>query len=178
LALRVIDQPYLIERLESHHDRAAFRCGVEPLDRYLTSQATQDIRRRVAGCFVAVEAGAPQVIAGYFTLAAMGIPLADVNAATAKKLPRYPVVPGVLMGRLAVSEQHRGKGLGAALLIDGVKRTLQADLMVFAMVVDAKDDAAVAFYQHHGFIPFVSVPMRLYLPLAEIAKQLGVATPK
>lgn len=166
---------YTIEPLANEHDRASFKSGVEPLDRYFTSQATQDIRRRVSACFVAVGTGT-KTVAGYYTIATTSIPLPDIAAATAKKLPRYPLVPAVRIGRLAVAEGHRGKGLGAALLVDGIARALRAEIMAFAIVVDAKDDAAVAFYKHHGFVAFTSAPMSLYLPLAEVAMQLGFAT--
>lgn len=163
---------FAIEALSSAHDRTAFRSGVEPLDRYLASQASQDVRRRVSACFVAVETGT-RTVAGYYTIASSSIPLSDVAAATAKKLPRYPLIPAVRVGRLAVAVSHRGKGLGAALLVDAVTRALRAEIMAFAVVVDAKDDAAAAFYRHHGFVPFVSAPMSLYLPLAEVARQIG-----
>ena len=164
--------PFTIETLSSRHDRSAIRCGVEPLDRYLAHQASQDVRRRVSACFVAVETGA-QTVAGYYTLAASSIPLPDIASDTARKLPRYPLVPAVRIGRLAVAEAHCGKGLGTALLVDGMTRTVRAEIMAFAMVVDAKNDAAAAFYQHHGFVAFASAPRVLYLPLAEIARQLG-----
>jgi GNAT superfamily N-acetyltransferase len=171
----MVERPlkFTVEPLGQDHDRAAFKSGVEPLDRYLATQATQDIRRRISGCFVAIEAGAAEQICGFYTLATTSIPLPDVSAAIAKKLPRYPLIPAVLIGRLAVAETYRGKGLGGALLVDGISRTLRADLMAFAVVVDAKDDAAASFYKHHGFVSFSSVPMRLYLPLAAAAKQLG-----
>ena len=166
---------YAIESLASAHDRAAFKSGVVPLDRYFTNQATQDIRRRVSACFVAVEDGA-KAVAGYYTIAMTSIPLSDIAPATAKKLPRYPLVPAARIGRLAVAEGHRGKGLGAALLVDAIKRALQTKNMAFAVVVDAKDDTAVAFYRHHGFIAFASAPMSLYLPLAEAARQFDIST--
>ena len=165
--------PFTIEPLSNDHHRAAFMSGVEPLDRYLATQATQDIRRRVSACFVAIEAGT-KTVAGYYTIATSSIPLPDIVAATAKKLPRYPLVPAVRIGRLAVAEIHRGKGLGAELLVDGITRALRAEIAAFAVVVDAKDDAAVAFYKHLGFTAFVSAPMSMYLPLAEAAKQLGL----
>ena len=168
--------PFEVEPLSDEHDRAAFRCGVDALDRYLANQASQDVRRRVAACFVAVEAGT-RAIAGYYTIASSSLPLPDIAAATAKKLPRYPLVPAVRTGRLAVAEGHRGKGLGAALLVDGITRALRAEIIAFAVVVDAKDDAATAFYRHHGFAALTSAPMSLYLPLAEAARKLGIPTP-
>ena len=166
--------PFAIEPLADDPDRAAFTCGVQPLDRYLGTQATQDIRRRICACFVAVETGT-KAIAGYYTIAASGIPLPDIAEVTAKKLPRYPMVPAVRIGRLAVASAQRGKGLGATLLVDGIERSLRAEIMAFAVVVDAKDDGAAAFYRHHGFIPFASVPESLYLPLAEARRRLGIA---
>ena len=165
--------PYAIEPLADVHDRTAFASGVAALDTYFASQATQDIRRRVAACFVAVERSSKTVV-GYYTIATSSLPLTDIAAATAKKLPRYPLVPAVRVGRLAVSSAHRGKGIGAGLLIDAIARSFRADLMAFAVVVDAKDAAAGAFYAHHGFIAFASAPMSLYLPIAEAAKQLGL----
>ena len=152
--------PYLIEALSDAHDRAAFNSGVATLDRYFASQATQDVRRRIAACFVAVERDTKTVV-GYYTLATSSLPLTDIDAATAKKLPRYPLFPAVRIGRLAVSSSQRGNGIGAGLLIDAIARSFRADLMAFAVVVDAKDDAAAAFYKHHGFISFASVPMSL-----------------
>ena len=168
--------PFVIEPLSDAHDRVAFDSGIAALDRYFASQATQDLRRRIAACFVAVERDTKTVV-GYYTIATSSVPLTDIAAATARKLPRYPLVPAVRIGRLAVAISQRGKGLGAGLLIDGIARSIRADIMAFAVVVDAKDDAAVAFYKHHGFIAFASAPMSLYLPLAEAAKQLGLAKP-
>jgi GNAT superfamily N-acetyltransferase len=165
--------PFAIEPLASTHDRAGFRSGVEPLDRYFATQVSQDVRRRVSACFVAVERSSRAVV-GYYTMAASSVPLPDIAAATAKKLPRYPLVPAVRVGRLAVAESHRGQGLGAGLLIDAIERALRSEIVAYAMVVDAKDDAAVAFYKHHGFTAFTSAPMSLYLPLAEAAKALGL----
>jgi len=75
-----------IEPLGSHHDRKAFGCGVEALDRYLRELATQDIKRRVSNCFVAVGEGGS--IAGYYTFAAASFPLGELPADQAKRLPR------------------------------------------------------------------------------------------
>ena len=168
--------PFRIEALGPAYDRTAFRCGVEVLDRYFAAQVTQDIRRRVSACFVAVEQ-VTGVVAGYYTIAASSIPLPDLAPETAKKLPRYPLVPAVRVGRLAVAEGHRGKGLGAGLLVDAISRALRAEIAAYAIVVDAKDEGAVAFYKHHGFIAFAGAPMTLYLPLAQAARAMGLAQP-
>lgn len=168
--------PFRIEALSSSHDRAGFRSGVEPLDRYFATQVTQDIRRRVSACFVAIEQTSGAVV-GYYTVAASSIPLPDLAPDIANKLPRYPLVPAVRIGRLAVTQSHRGKGLGAGLIVDAIGRALRAEIAAFAIVVDAKDDGAAAFYKHHGFIAFTGSPMTLFLPLAQAARAMDIAQP-
>lgn len=158
--------PFLLAPLDAAHDRAGFKSDSEPLNRYLQEQVTQDIRRRVAACFVAVADG-PR-IAGYYTLASASLLLADLPASTSKKLPRYPTVPAIRMGRLAVDQAFKGKGLGGALLADALDRAARSEIAAFALMVDAKDEAAVAFYQHHGFIALPELPLTLFLPLATV----------
>jgi ribosomal protein S18 acetylase RimI-like enzyme len=155
---------FRIDPLNSAHDRKSFASGVAPLDRYLHELAMQDVRRRVSNCFVALDPAG--VIAGYYTFAATSLPLTELSATEAKRLPRYPLLPAGLIGRLAVDERFQGRKLGSALIIDAAQRATRADSAIFALVVDAKDDAAVRFYQHHGFQRFVSRPMSLFLPLA------------
>jgi GNAT superfamily N-acetyltransferase len=161
---------YLIAPLGEAHDRTNFNCGVAALDRYLRTQAGQDIRRHIANCFVAGPAGSNDV-AGYYTLSAASITLGDLRDDVVRRLPRYPVVPAARIGRLAIDQRHQGQGLGAAMLFDASERALRSDAAIFAILVDAKDDQAAAFYRHHGFAPFKSRPLTLYLP-AGTAKKL------
>jgi len=147
----------------------AFQSDSQALNRYLREQASQDIRRRVAACFVALAEG--QRIAGYYTLASASLLLADLPASTGKKLPRYPTVPAVRMGRLAVDRAFKGKGLGGALLADALDRSARSEIAAFALMVDAKDDAAAAFYRHHGFLALPDSPFTLFLPLASVLSQ-------
>ena len=158
---------FLIEPLGPDHDRSAFLCGTEALDRYFREQVTVDVRRRATACYVALEDPGAK-IAGYYTLAAAGVPLAEMPAALAKRLPRYPSVPVARLGRLAVDQDYRGRKLGSALLWDAVARSLRSEIAVFALIVDAKDDQAEAFYLHHGFVPFGSQPRQLVLPLTKL----------
>lgn len=158
---------FVIEGLGADHDRAGFSCGIEPLDRYFRDQVTQDVRRRATACYVALEISGDRV-AGYYTLAAAGVPLAEIPAPLAKRLPRYPSVPVARLGRLAVDQAYRGRKLGSALLWDAMTRCLRSEVAVFALVVDAKDDQAEAFYRHHGFISFGHQPRQLVLPLAKL----------
>ena len=160
---------FFIEPLGPTHDRASFHSGVAPLDRYLREQAMQDIRRRVTACYVALEAPGAE-IAGYYTLAAGGVALTDLPELIARRLPRYPSVPVARLGRLAVGQAYRGQKLGSALLWDAGMRALRSEIAAFALVVDAKDESAEAFYLHHGFVSLGSQLRQLFLPLATFAK--------
>lgn len=159
---------YAIEPLNAGHDRSGFSCGLESLDRYLLQQAGQDLRRRVAAPFV-LQDWENKRIAGYYTLCATGIELQDLPPQQVKKLPRYPVIPATLLGRLAIDERYQGQGLGNFLLFDAFGRSLRSEIASYAVVVEAIDEKASAFYQHHQFIPFPDQPRRLYLPMASIA---------
>ena len=160
--------PFELAPLVAGHDRAGFNSDSEPLNRYLREQVTQDIRRRVAACFVALAQG--QRIAGYYTLASASLLLTDLPASTGKKLPRYPTVPAVRMGRLAVDQAFKGKGIGGALLADALDRAARSEIAAFALMVDAKDETAVNFYRHHGFITLPDSPLTLFLPLATVQR--------
>ena len=161
---------FRLEVLRAEHDRKAFSCGVEPLDRYFREQASQDIRRRVSACFVAIDEST-SAIAGYYTLAAGGVPLDEMPSQLAKRLPRYASVPVVRMGRLAVDRHYRGKKLGAALLWDAVLRATRSEIAAFALVVDAKDTTAADFYRHHGFVALDDEQRRWLLPLSNVTEK-------
>lgn len=152
---------------DAAHKRATFSSGSEPLDSYFKLQLTQDIRRRVAACFMALTKELR--IAGYYTLASASVPLTDLPPDISKKLPRYSMVPAVLMGRLAVDQNFKGQGLGGALLADALRRAALSQIAAYAMIVDAKDEAAAAFYRHHGFISLPDSPLKLFLPLATVS---------
>lgn len=164
-------KPYSIEPLGKAHDRSAFSCGNEVLDRYLREQAGQDARRHAAAPFVLVEKN-KTVVLGYYTLSSFGIFLEDLPEATAKKFPRYPLVPATLLGRLAVDENYKGKGLGELLLVDALKRSYEQAHVIgsAAVVVEALDEAAVAFYRHFDFLPFPNHPHRLFLPMKTVGR--------
>lgn len=158
-----------IEPLGDQHDRGGFSCGIAELDDYLKRRARQDRDRRVAAIFVMV-GDDPATIAGYYTLSSFSIDLSGLPHATARRLPRYPDVPAILIGRLAIATEYQGAGLGELLLFDALNRIRDhaGEIAAFAVVVDAKDDRAVAFYERYGFIRFASRGNRLFLPLATI----------
>lgn len=155
--------PFITEPLDRNHDRDAFVCGSDALDRYLKERASQDVRRRVASCFVAI--GDDGKIIGYYTLAATSVRLDALPGELTKRLPRYSAVPAVLMGRLAVALSHQGRGLGSALIIDAVTRVDRLGVGAFALVVDAKDDRAKVFYETNGFVSLPDEDRRLCLPI-------------
>jgi GNAT superfamily N-acetyltransferase len=159
---------FVIEPLGAQ-DRSTFCCGVAALDQYLREQASQDVKRLMASCFLAIET-ATRTIAGYYTLAATSVRANDLPAEVLKRLPRYPILPAALIGRLAIDQRFHRKGLGGALLADAALRVLKGDTKAFALVVEAKDENAVAFYQHHGFRRFASKPASLFLALGTAKK--------
>lgn len=170
---RVGEILFQIEPLSDHHDRAAFSCGVEPLDFYLHKLAGQNLKKRVAAVFVATSNS--KTIAGFYTLSAHTLNLHELPTDVAKKLPRYPHVPATLLGRLAVDRSFRGQHLGELLLIDALKRALRGAKHVAsaAVVVDAKDDLACAFYKRYDFAPLPSQPNRLFYLMNTIAQLFG-----
>ena len=119
----------------------------------------------MATCFVAIE-DRSQILAAYYTIASAGIPTLDLPAAVTKRLPRYPTIPAVRIGRLAVNLKFRGQGLGGALLADARRRVLLSPPAAFVLLVNAQDDQAVAFYRHHRFQPLASQPRTLFLLIA------------
>lgn len=108
--------------------------------------------------------------AGFYTLAATSIALADIPGDLAKALPRYPFVPAYLMGRLAVDTACRGKGYGQLLLMDAFSHSIRSEIVAFAFVVDAKDEGAAAFYAAHRLLPLTAGGRRMFIPTSEIAK--------
>ena len=155
---------YRIRPFDGALNAAAFRCGSDALELYIRRYALQDIRRNVARIFAASPEHDPGRLAGFFTLSAGSVSCADLPDALARKLPRYPV-PVALIGRLAVDSGFQKQGLGSILLADACQKVARASavLAVAGIVVDAKDDAAVAFYEHFGFVPLPGQPRRLLL---------------
>jgi GNAT superfamily N-acetyltransferase len=167
----VSESRFRFEPLGSQHDRRSFTCGVEALDRYLHHQAGQDIRNKVATVLVMVDTES-ESIAGYYTLSAASVSLASLPPEIGKKLPRYPTLPAILLGRLAVDQRYRGRGLGELLLINALRRSLALsdDLAAMAVLVDAKDDRARSFYERYGFLRLLDDERRQVMPMKSIGK--------
>jgi predicted GNAT family N-acyltransferase len=161
---------YRAQALHASHIRDTFHSGVPELDQYLQRQAGQDARRKVAAPFVVVSRD--DAVLGYYTLSAYGIRATELPEAIAKRLPRYPLLPATLLGRLAVSTSCRGAGLGRFLLMDVLLRSLRNTSQVASVgvVVEAMNDNARQFYLHYEFQSLADHPARLFLPMATIEK--------
>ena len=109
-------------------------------------------------------------IAGYYTLSATGVKLTELPAHVTRKLPKYPLVPATLLGRLAVDKIHQGRGYGRFLLADALLRAVRSEIASFAIIVDAKDEAARRFYERESFLMLPDQPLRLFRSMADIAK--------
>jgi GNAT superfamily N-acetyltransferase len=157
-----------LRALSPDHNREQFSSGVEPLDRYFRQQAGQDRRRDIAQVWVLEELES-HLVAGFYTLSAAQIDLDNIPANLSRRLPRYPSVPALLLGRLAVDQRFRGQGLGRILLFDAFRRTcdISEQAGIFALLVDAKDVEAVTFYHRFGFEP-TDDPNRLLIPLSRL----------
>ena len=161
--------PFSVVPLSNQHVKAGFSSGSDILDRYFRERAGQDIKRNLAKCFVAVD-NEHQRIAGFYTLSAAQIPLTKLPRPLAEKMPRYEAIPASRMGRLAIDSNYQGLGLGSALIADALRRSAGSPMAVYALLVDAKDDKAAAFYLNHGFIPCDGAPSTLFLPLDTLQK--------
>jgi len=156
----------VIASLNAAHDRAGFHCNVEALDHYLHKQAGQDIRRRISRVFIASLPNRPKAVVGYYSLSTLSIELSQLPEKLARKLPKHPI-PAALIGRLAVSKNARGYGVGKMLLVDAIKRTLSVSdqIAIYAVVVDAISGNARDFYEQFGFTHLGDNSHRLFLPL-------------
>lgn len=160
-----------IEKLAAHHERAGFSCGIESLDRYLKNQAGQEARRNIAVVYVQLEDDG-KTVAGYYSLSSASIKTGELPAEIAKKLPKYPRVPAILIGRLAVDQKHHGKKLGERLLLDGLSRSYENSSRIASavVIVDAENEAAVSFYQRYGFELLPDQPHRLFIQMTTVEK--------
>jgi predicted GNAT family N-acyltransferase len=162
---------FKITILNKNHDKNSFSCNHVELDNYLHKQASQDIKRSISVTYVLTSEN-DHIVLGYYSLASTSINIGELPEAFSKKLPRYPILPAILLGRLAVDQKHEGKGFGARLLIDALKRSLDSSKEIgsIAIVVNAKDDNAAKFYTHYSFIKLNDEELKLFLAMTEVKK--------
>lgn len=162
---------FKIERLENKHIKDKFKCGLYALDHYLKTQASQDVKKNISVAYVVTGHGSEEVL-GYYTLSSIGIFSGELPEEVIKELPRYPILPGILLKRLAVDENEQRKSIGSYLMLDALKRSIEVSnqIGIVAVVVEAKNENAVAFYKNYGFIVLPDNGHRLFLPLSTIRK--------
>lgn len=163
-----MSDPLRIEKLRAEHPTAGFDCGSEALNRFLVRFALTNQQAGAAQTYVALSG--PTII-GYYSLVVGEIAYDGAPERLSKGLARHPI-PMMLLARLAVGKDWQGHGLGAGLLKDAMRRTLQAaDIAgIRAFAVHAKDETARAFYEHFGFIPSPTDPLHLYLLIKDIRR--------
>lgn len=158
------------------HNRTAFDCGELPLNDFLKSKAAKHQAQRFSRTFVLTDSAEPRRILGYYSLSNSQIAREGLSEEEAKALPRHPV-PAVMLARLAVDKAQQGRRYGQWLLMDAIKRCALVGQQsgVFALLVDAKNEAARRFYERFGFMPVAGHPLTLYLPLETGLKALLAA---
>lgn len=164
-----------LELLSREHDREHFDSGSAPLNAYLKQTARQHTERGISRTFVLVDENAaePKEILGFFTLNICQLKTENLPSELACKLPRE--IPGVKLGRLAVSKNRQRQGMGKTLLVAAMGKFLEVFESAggIGLFVDAKDEAAKAYYEGFGFVPLPSNPLQLFLPLASIRETLS-----
>lgn len=150
--------------------RDSFDCGVDDLNSWLKRQASQDIEKRACALFAALSPEKDH-IAGFYTLSMYSVNLSDIPAQIQKKLPKYPHLPAVLLGRLAVDLRFRGKRIGELLLLDAMNRALDSQISWWAMIVHSKEKS-LSFYLKYGFCRFYDAEYKLFLPCVTIREAL------
>jgi len=144
-------------------DRGGFSCGEPALDTYLQKQAGQDMRRGFATVVVARESSRPDAVVGFYTLCAASILLADLPEDIIRKMPRYPAVPAIRLGRLAVSSAHQGQHIGSLLVLDALRRACSNEMAWAAFIVDAKNEKSAAYYEKFLFQRFIENRLSLWM---------------
>jgi GNAT superfamily N-acetyltransferase len=167
-----LEASYRFELFGTQHKplRTSFSCGEEALDEYLRTRARREMDLRIAVVNVLYDV-ARERIAGYYTLSSLSVELPEGMRRT---LPKYPEYPATLIGRLAVDEGYQGLGLGKRILIDALGRALVGSRTVasYAVITDAKNEQAQAFYSRYGFLPLSTAggERRLFLPMGTVEK--------
>ncbi len=153
----------LISKLSKAIVFDGFDCGDESLNSYIKQFASQDVKRKLAVVYVAIN---NKEILGFYSLSASSITADSLPQNIQKKLPKYPV-PVALIGRLAIDKKHQGSGIGGILLVDAIKRIAKTAeyLGINSIIVDAKNQKAARFYQHYGFIKLQEKHNRLFMPI-------------
>jgi len=170
-----------IRPLDASHDRKGFDCGVPALNDFLRKTARQHREKGLSNTFVLLEEDSPHSILGFFTLSFLEVDATAIPVESARKLPASSPLPAAKLARLAVDRRCQGKGYGAILLADAIKRIVKTageSGGIVGFFVDAKDEQARQFYLRFGFIPLQDSSLSLFLPLKTLLSGLTAQTGK
>lgn len=163
---------FYIEKLRRDHAVENFDCGQEDLNRFLVRFAFANQLANASQTYLGLS---DNFIVGFYTIVVGEIAYDDAPDRLTKGLACYPV-PVAILARLAVNIDWQGKGVGAGLLKDAMKRILQAaDIIgIRAFIVHAKDENARRFYERFNFVSSPTDPLHLYLLIKDIRKIAGL----
>jgi GNAT superfamily N-acetyltransferase len=167
----VLSHPELFTAL---HNIEQFDCGTPALNAFLQRYALTNQANGSARTYVTVAtSAASKPVVGYYSLAAASAEPASTTARVSKGLAKHPI-PMLLLARLAVDQTAQGIGVGRSLLQSALQKYLQAAEVIGcrALMVHAKDTAAVAFYQRYGFESSPVDAFHLYLLTKDIKRTL------
>ena len=162
---------FVIEKLGRHHTVDGFDCGQEPLNRFLTRFALPSQQSNASQTYLGL---ADSKVIGYYSLVVGEVAYADAPERLTKGLAQHPV-PLMLLARMAVDSAWKGRGVGAGLLKDAMRRTLSvAEIVgIRALAAHAKDEKARAFYEHFGFVASPSDPLHLFVLTKDLRRAAG-----
>lgn len=135
------------------HLRRYFRCGQEALDVYLRSKRAWREQEQDLAAVRVIYDPVRDRIAGYYTLSGYYIQRAHLPEEGAQRRSNYQEYPATLLGRMTRDVTYADQRIGERLLLDALKRSLEASKIVasFAVVVDIKTPEVESFYQKYGF---------------------------
>lgn len=156
------------------HKVSAFSCGKAELDEWLKRYAGQGEHRDTTRTFV--QTASDGSVVGYYTLVVGEVPRAQATDAVSRGTSAHFPIPVCLIARLAVDETSQRRRLGSWLLGDALRRVLviAENAGTRAVVVDAIDDQAAAFYARSGFEASPDTPLRLMLTMQAVRSVVGV----
>lgn len=168
----------IFQPLAQYHDRKSFDCGVQALNEFLRKTARQHREKGLSNTFVLLDEDSPDKILGYFTLAFLEVSTHSLPEQYSRKLPKSSRLPAAKLARVAVEKSCQGRGYGALILAEAIKRVISAVSEsggITGFFVDAKDDQAKCFYLRFGFIPLQDDPLKLFLPLKTLLNSVLMA---
>lgn len=157
-----------------NQDRKSFSCGEAALDTWFKKQAGQDAKRGYASVFVATPYNEPEMIIGFYSLSAASINLSAFPPEYSRKLPRYPEIPAIRLGRLAVRKAFQGNNIGHLLLLDSIKRSCVSEIAWAFFLVEAKDERARCFYEKFYFESFLDNNLIMWLKRKQAERIVAV----